>query len=140
MKVTRTVVAAFAALLLLPAAALAQAGPGDRYQDPIVLGSQTSPLPISPAVLGYNADTANYTIQDGDPIFGGGPEFNECGNSAYGKTVWGIFYTNRTGRVDITAAGFDGVIGLASFKNPQEATPTGGPCVDRLSGKIESFP
>jgi hypothetical protein len=140
MKVTRTVFAALAALLLLPAAALAQAGPGDRYQDPIVLGSQNSPLPISPAVLGYNADTSSYTTQDGDPIFGGGPEFNQCGNSAYGKTVWGIFYTNRTGRVDITAAGFDAVIGLASFKNPQDATPAGGPCVDRLSGKIESFP
>jgi hypothetical protein len=139
MKVTRTVVAALAALLLLPAAALAQAGPGDNYQSPIVLGTPSQPLPITPAVLGYNADTSNYTTQDGDPLFGG-PEFNQCGNSTYGKTVWAIFYTNRTGRVDITAAGFDAVIGLASFASPQNATPHGGPCVDRLAGKIESFP
>jgi hypothetical protein len=138
--VTRAVFAALAALLLLPAAALAQAGPGDRYQDPIVLGTATQPLPITPAVVGFNVDTTNYTTQDGDPIFGGGPEFNACGQSAYGKTAWSIFYTNRTGRVDITAAGFDAVIGLASFDSPQNAVPAGGPCVDRRSGNIESFP
>jgi hypothetical protein len=140
MRLTRTVFAALAALLLLPAAALAQAGPGDRYQDPIVLGTSSQPLPITPAVVGFNVDTTNYTTQDGDPIFGGGPEFNACGQSAYGKTAWSIFYTNRTGRVDITAAGFDAVIGLASFASPQNAVPAGGPCVDRRSGNIESFP
>ena len=128
MKLIRTLTAACALMLVaMPATASAQGGPGDSLSDPIVLGN--GPLPPSPAVIGFSADTTNYTTENG--------EFNQCGQSAYGKTVWGVFGVNRTGRIDITAAGFDAVIGLARLTNQGLE---GGPCVDRLSGRIESFP
>lgn len=131
MKLIRTLLAVCAlALLALPAAASAQgAGPGDNLSDALPLGN--GPLPPSPAVIGVTADTSNYTTEQG--------EFNACGNSAYGKTMWSIFGVDRTGRIDITAAGYDAVIGLARVTNAQ-GNIQGGPCVDRLSGKIESFP
>lgn len=113
-----------AALLALPAAASAQS---DNLQDAPIIGN---PLPPSPAVLGFNVDTTNYTTEPG--------EFNQCGNSIYGKTAWGLFAVNRTGRIDVTAAGFDSVIAI----NPvnRNGNLEGGRCTDRLSGKIESFP
>jgi hypothetical protein len=129
MKLFRTLLTACALLAVLPAAASAQAGPGDNLSGALLLGS--GPLPPSPAVIGINADTTNYTTENG--------EFNQCGQSAYGKTVWGIFTVNRTGRIDITAAGYDAVLGLAHVTGPGPRIE-GGPCVDRLSGKIESFP
>jgi hypothetical protein len=139
MKLTRTLTTACALMLLaLPATASAQGGPGDNYLDAIPLGT----LQPSPSVVGVpGIDTTNYTTEGPGGSFGSGGEFNQCGNSAYGKTFWSYFTVNRTGRIDITASGFDAVIGLASFESPQNAVPpAGGPCVDRLSGRIESFP
>jgi hypothetical protein len=140
MKLLRTLLTLCAVMALaLPAAASAQGGPGDNYLDSLPLGS--GPLSPSPAVIGVNADTTNYTTEGPGGSFGPAGEFNACGQSAYGKTFWSYFTVNRTGRIDITAAGYDAVIGLASFESPQNAVPPqGGPCVDRLSGKIESFP
>ena len=140
MKPIRFLVGALVALALLPATAMAQAGPGDNYLAPNFLGDEQNPLPLSPAVLGFSADTTNYTTENNASLFGGnGQEFNQCGSSIYGKTVWGVFFTNRYGRLDITASGFDSVIGLASFDSPQNPRPTGGLCSDRLFGTIESF-
>jgi hypothetical protein len=140
MKLIRTLFAACALMLVaMPATASAQSGggPGDNYLDAIPLGT----LAPSPAVVGVTADTTNYTTEGPGGSFGAAGEFNQCGQSAYGKTAWSYFTTDRTGRIDITAAGFDAVIGLASFASPQNAVPPeGGPCVDRLSGRIESFP
>jgi len=144
MKPIRLLFGAVLALTLLPAAAIAQTnvapGSGDSYLAPIVVSNSQSPQPF-PGVLGFDVDTTNYTIESGNPnLWGGnGSEFNQCGNSIYGKTVWSIIYANRYGRIDITAAGYDSVIGLASFKDPNTPAPTGGPCTDRLSGRIESF-
>jgi hypothetical protein len=101
-------------------------GGGDNVQDAIDLGT----LRPSPRVVGYQVDTSNYTLQ---PELG---EFDICGNIPYGKTVWGRFATNRTGRVDITAAGFDGTIGLSRVVGDNLEA---GPCTDRLAGRIESF-
>jgi hypothetical protein len=144
MKPIRVLLGALAALMLLPASALAQsvepAGSGDNYLQPIVLANQQNPLPLSPSVLGFTVDTTNYTTQNDASLFGGnGQEFNQCGNSIYGKTVWAVFYTDRYGRVDLTASGFDSVIGLASFDSPSNPAPKGGLCTDRLLGTIESF-
>jgi hypothetical protein len=140
MKPIRFLAGAVMALALLPASALAQTpeppGSGDNYLQPIVVSNSANPQPF-PGVLGFDVDTTNYTLEN-SPTFGG-VEFNQCGTSIYGKTVWSIIYTNRYGRIDITAAGYDSVIGLASFKDPNNPTPAGGPCTDRLSGKIESF-
>lgn len=140
MKLIRTLIAACALMLVaMPATAAAQGGPGDNYLDALPLGN--GPIPPSPAVIGVTADTSNYTTEGPGGSFGANGEFNQCGQSAYGKTFWSYFTTSRTGRIDITAAGFDAVIGLASFESPQNAVPPqGGPCVDRLSGRIESFP
>src|SRR3954470_21770549 len=114
----------------LPASASAQlqvAPPGgDSVGDAVDLGT----LSPSPSVFGFDADTSSYTLQ---PDLG---EFNQCGSTVYDKTVWARFKTPRTGQIDVTAAGFDGVIGLS------HQTRTGlapGPCTDRLSGRIESF-
>ena len=121
MKPIRFLVGALVVLALLPATAMAQAGPGDNYLAPNFLADQQNPLPLSPAVLGFSADTTNYTTETNPSLFGGnGQEFNQCGSSIYGKTVWAVFYTNRYGRLDITASGFDSVIGLASFDRPAE--------------------
>jgi len=140
MKPIRFLVGALVVLALLPATAMAQAGPGDNYLAPNFLGDEQNPLPLSPAVLGFSADTTNYTTETNPNLFGGnGQEFNQCGSSIYGKTVWGVFFTNRYGRLDITASGFDSVIGLASFDSPSNPRPTGGLCSDRLFGTIESF-
>jgi hypothetical protein len=151
MRLSRILVGVVAALALLPASALGQeaAGAGDHYLQPIFLGDENSPLPLTPSVLGIEIpDTTNYTVDDGQPIFGGGPEFNACTSrlpdgstrtSNYGKTVWSVFYTDRFGRLDVTATGFDAVIGLATFNSPSDPAPTAITCTDRLSGKIESF-
>lgn len=140
----RYLVSAALALAVAPASAVAQTpepeGSGDNYFAPVLVSTNTAPRRLSPSVIGYDVDTTNYTTENGAPIFGGGPEFNQCGNSAYGKTVWSVFYTDRYGRIDITAAGFDAVIRLVSFKDPNNPTPTEGPCTDRLFGNIESFP
>jgi hypothetical protein len=149
MKLLRTLstVCALTALAS-PAAASAQvqAPPpaGDAYRNPIILSNATSPLELSPSIVGFDADTTNYTTEDSDSIFEGGGEYNICGppgrESAYGKTVWSVFYTNRTGRIDITAAGFDAVIGLHRFRSPADIRPIPGSCTDRIAGRIESFP
>jgi hypothetical protein len=114
----------------VPSSALAQAGPGDNLDNAIVLNGG-SPLRLSPSVIGItNVNTANYTTQQG--------EFNKCGNSIYGKTLWGAFRVNRTGRIDVTAAGYDSVIAINQLSSNGQLA--GGPCVDRLNGRIESFP
>lgn len=112
-----------------PSSALAQGGPGDNIADAIVM-QNGQPLPLSPQVIGIqNINTSNYTTEPG--------EFNRCGNSIYGKTMWSLFRVNRTGRIDVTAAGFDSVIAINRIANDRLQ---GGPCTDRLSGRIESFP
>jgi hypothetical protein len=132
--------------MALPAAALAQQPvpppTGDNYLDAaFIRGQDSEALPISPGVLGVTADTSTYTTEGPGGSFGADGEFNQCGSSVYGKTFWGFFTTDRTGRLDVTAAGFDAVIGLVSFRSPQNAVPpVGGPCTDRLAGRIESFP
>lgn len=134
MKQFWTLLAVGAGLLVLPAAASAQSSVpppgGDNVANAITIQPQNSVfLPLTPGVLGFSADTTSYTTEPG--------EFDACGSSTYGKTIWSSFRVDRTGRIDITAAGFDSVIALLP------ATSSGlqpGPCTDRLAGRIESFP
>jgi hypothetical protein len=135
MKQFWTLLAVCASLLVLPAAASAQSAVpppgGDNIADAIpVRPSDSQFLPLSPGVLGFSANTSTYTTEPG--------EFDSCGQSTYGKTVWSVFATNRTGRIDITSAGFDTVIALLPVD--RNGTPQSGPCTDRLAGAIESFP
>ena len=102
MRISRILAGAIAALALLPATALGQtpAELGDHYLAPIFIANEQTPLPLTPSVLGYEVpDTTNYTVDDGQPIFGGGPEYNACTmgtrTSNYGKTVWSVFYVDR---------------------------------------------
>ena len=144
MKLSRTLLAVCAALLALPAAASAQSSvpppTGDNYTDAIPVRPSDSPfLPLSPGVLGFGADTTNYTTEGPSPAFGPNGEFNVCGQSTYGKTIWSLFAVDRTGRIDITAAGFDSVIALLPV-DQDTGIPDSGPCTDRLAGTIESFP
>jgi hypothetical protein len=136
MKLSRIFLAVCAALLALPAAASAQSTVpppgGDNYADAIPVRQQNSPfLPLTPGVLGFGADTTNYTTEAG--------EFDLCGNSSYGKTIWSLFAVDRTGRIDITAAGYDSVLALLPV-DARTGAPGSGPCTDRLAGRIESFP
>jgi hypothetical protein len=121
-------VVALAAALPASASAQLQVPPpgGDNAEDAINLGT----LQGSPSVFGFDADTSTYTTQSG--------EFNQCGSTVYGKTVWSRFKAPRTGQVDVTAAGFNAVLGLSSLSKSGSLTP--GPCSDRLTGAIESFP
>jgi hypothetical protein len=135
MKLHRTLLVACAALVVLPAVASAQSSVpppgGDNLADAIpVRPSNSSFLPLTPGVLGFSADTTNYTTEAG--------EFDVCGNSTYGKTIWSLFAVDRTGRIDITAAGYDSVLALLPLNNA--GVPQSGPCTDRLAGRIESFP
>jgi len=144
MKLSRTLLAVFAALLALPAAASAQSTVpppgGDNYADAIPVRPSNSPfLPLTPGVLGFGADTSSYTVEGPSPAFGPNGEFNVCGQSAYGKTIWSLFAVDRTGRIDLTAAGYDSVIALLPV-DADTGVPQGGPCTDRLAGRIESFP
>jgi hypothetical protein len=120
---------ALALAAAFPAAASAQlqiAPPGgDSTGDMINLGS----LRLSPSVVGYDADTSGYTTEAG--------EFDTCGQSHYGKTIWSTFRTPRYGRLDVTAAGYDSVLGLGRITGGRIQ---GGPCTDRIGGRIESFP
>jgi hypothetical protein len=136
MKLSRILLVACAALAALPAAASAQSTVpppgGDNYADAIpVRPAETVFMPLTPAVLGFGADTSGYTTEAG--------EFDICGSSTYGKTIWSLFAVDRTGRIDITAAGFDNVIALLPV-DARTGVPGSGPCVDRLAGRIESFP
>jgi len=149
MKLFRTLLTVCAALLVVPAVASAQLQVpppgGDNYLQPIFLGDTANPLPLTPGVVGFDADTTNYTTEDQpNPNTFANGEYNACGPSSnpsfYGKTVWSVFYTNRTGRLDVTAAGFDAVIGLHAFRSPQDPRSIPGICTDRIAGRIESFP
>src|SRR4051794_3595298 len=122
--------AIFAALLLVLALASSASAAvippgGDDVSDAIGFGT----LKPSPSVRGFDANTSTYTTEPN--------EFDLCPPSVYGKTIWGRFKTPRTGRIDITAAGFDSVIALSPRNRFGE--PGSGPCVARLSGRIESF-
>ncbi len=144
MKLSRTLLTACVALLALPAAASAQSAvpppTGDAYVDAVVITPPTGgpALPLTPAVLGISADTTNYTTEGPGAAFPRG-EFDACGQSVYGKTLWTLFTVDRTARIDVTAAGYDSVLGLASV-NRDTGVPSGGPCTDRLAGRVESFP
>jgi hypothetical protein len=135
MKQFWTLLAVCAGLLAIPAAASAQSSVppprGDNFDDFIaVTPSDSVFLPLTPAVLGFSGDTTSYTLEPG--------EAPSCGNSAFGKTIWSRFAVDRTGRIDITAAGFDSVIGISPLgSNGQLGN---GICTDRLAGRIESFP
>ena len=134
MKQFWTLLALCAGLLVLPTAASAQntvpPPTGDNVADAIPVRPANSPfLPLTPAVLGFAGDTSSYTTEAG--------EFTVCGQSTYGKTIWSVFAVDRTGRIDITAAGYDSVLALLPVTdNGVQA----GPCTDRLAGRIESFP
>ena len=135
MKQFWTLLAVCAGLLVLPTAASAQntvpPPGGDNLADAIPVRPSNSPfLPLTPGVLGFGADTTNYTTEAG--------EFDACGQSTYGKTIWSVFATDRTGRIDVTAAGYDSVLALLPVNS--QGAPTAGPCTDRLAGRIESFP
>jgi hypothetical protein len=135
MKLSRTLLVACAALMALPAVASAQSvvppPGGDNLADAIPVRPQNSAfLPLTPGVLGFQGDTTNYTTEAG--------EFDVCGNSTYGKTIWSVFAVDRTGRIDITAAGYDSVLALLPVN--RAGVPQSGPCTDRLAGRIESFP
>jgi hypothetical protein len=145
MRISRFLVGALAALMLLPASALGQDLAGDHYLAPIFIANEQTPLPLTPSVLGYEiADTTPYTNDSGLGVFPQNVEYNRCTlgsrSSDYDKTVWSVFYTDRYGRLDVTATGFDAVIGLARFNNPNDPAPTAQVCSDRLAGRIESFP
>jgi hypothetical protein len=134
MKQFWTLLAVCAGLLALPAAASAQSAVpppgGDNQTDAIpVRPANSTFLPLTPGVLGFSADTTNYTTEPN--------EFDACGQSTYGKTIWSVFAVNRTGRIDITAAGYDSVLALLPVTNNGVGS---GPCTDRLAGRIESFP
>jgi len=134
MKQFWTLLAVCAGLLALPAAASAQSAVpppgGDNQADAIpVRPADSTFLPLTPGVLGFSADTTNYTTEPN--------EFDACGQSTYGKTIWSVFAVNRTGRIDITAAGYDSVLALLPVTNRGVGS---GPCTDRLAGRIESFP
>jgi hypothetical protein len=136
MKQFWTLLAVCAGLLALPTAASAQSAVppprGDNFSDFIAVTPSNSVfLPLTPAVLGFSGDTSSYTLEPAD----GAPT---CGSSAFGKNIWSRFAVDRTGRIDITAAGFDSVIGVSPL-NAQGET-VGGICTDRLAGRIESFP
>jgi hypothetical protein len=134
MKQFWTLLAVSAGLLVLPAAASAQSSVpppgGDNQADAIPIRPANSTfLPLTPGVLGFSANTSTYTTEPN--------EFDACGQSSYGKTVWSVFAVDRTGRIDITAAGFDSVLALLPVTNNGVGS---GPCTDRLAGTIESFP
>src|SRR5919199_3350540 len=109
--------AALATMAAFPAAASAQLQitppKGDSTGDMIDLGT----LRPTPSVVGYDADTTTYTTENG--------EFNRCGQSLYGKTIWARVRTPRYGRLDVTAAGFDAVLGLGRIVG---GTIQAGPC------------
>lgn len=124
-KLYSTLLALTVALCALPAAASAQSD--NLANAPVLGGAALSP---SPSVLGFNADTTNFSLEQG--------EFNQCGNSTYGKTLWALFRTDRAGRIDVTTAGIDSVIAINTVN--RNGGLVGGPCSDRLSGRVESFP
>src|SRR4051794_19257592 len=135
MKQFWTLLAVCAGLLALPAGASAQSSVpppgGDNLSDAIpVRPTNSTFLPLTPGVLGFSADTTGYTTETN--------EFDSCGQSTYGKTIWSVFAVDRTGRIDITAAGYDSVVALLPVSS--SGVPGSGPCTDRLAGRIESFP
>jgi hypothetical protein len=150
MSLTRFLIAACAALALVPSAALAQsAAPGDSYLQPILLngGSFSSPQPVNPGqVPGFQVDTTAYGTQTdvfSPPSAGGPAEPTQCGTTIYGKTAWSVFHAHRYGRIDVKAAGsFDEVIAIMPFNDPAtDAIPqvASGICVDRIAGINEDF-
>lgn len=133
--------------LVLPTAASAQTPvpppQGDNYLQPLFLNDTQNVFPYNDPI-GFTGDTTTYTTQADmfNPPGNGGPaEPNQCGSSAYGNTIWSVFYAHRWGilRID-TAGAFDSVIGFVPFRSPDDPRPLlqFGTCIDALSGLQES--
>jgi hypothetical protein len=121
----------------VPATAQAGAGPGDDLTAALQPPANSAPFILlstatDPHIAGFQVDTSAYTTEVSEPV--------RCPQrtytTTYGKTVWATFKAPQFGRLDVTAAGFDSVISLFDAS----ANGAGIGCVDRLAGKIESFP
>ena len=127
MRLTRILVGAIAALALVPASALGQAPAdlGDHYLAPIFLPSSIRAA-SGLAIRSRLRDPGHQRLHDRRRAgrLRRRPEFNQCQiggrTSNYGKTVWSAFHADRYGRLDVTATGFDAVIGLVSVQEPRE--------------------
>jgi hypothetical protein len=128
-----------AAVVPATAAAQLQIAPpdGDNYLGPIFMSDESNPFPSDE--VGFIADTSAYTVQAdmySPPQSGGPMEPVNCG-TAYGNTVWSVFYANRYGVMNVSTAGpFDAVIGVVPFTSPDDPAPNlnAGYCDDGLSG------
>lgn len=126
------------AILVLPAAASAQAPPeNDHYLQSLRVNDPGESLPRG-STTQHITDTTLATVQAdmfAPPAQGGPPEPTQCESSAYGRTVWYDFYPDRSAvaRITVNGNGFDPVIGIVQF-NPRNAAPRfPGTCIDRLA-------
>ena len=132
------VLATTAALLAVPAAALAQAPPeNDNYLQSLQVNAPGSELPRGQTVQALSDTT--FATEQADlfspPQSGGPPEPTQCESSPYGKTIWYDIYPDRSvvARITVNGNGFDPVIGIINF-NAANAQPNfPGTCIDRLS-------
>jgi hypothetical protein len=142
--------AVVAAFPMAAAAADEQIAPpkADAYLQPVFLNSGNGL--VAGDKLSFGADTTGYTTQkslydpqfdaDGNPVKGpaGPAEPTTCGSTVYGKTIWTAFHAKRYGVAEITATstGFDEVIRVVEFANPQTnpAPDLPGSCFDDSAG------
>lgn len=144
MSFKRALVIALTSIAALPAAASAQSQipppEGDNYLGPVALSDFSNPGRFPSQEIGFIADTTAYTVQQdmyAPPGQGGPQEPTICGNAPYGNTVWSVFYSDRYGVMNVSAAGpFDSVIGVIPFRSPGDPVPNtaAGYCDDNIAG------
>jgi hypothetical protein len=145
--------AAAAALLVLPATALAAAPENDNYLQSSPLSPPGQPVPRD-ATVRVTGDTSEATTQpdlfnpqaNGSPGSGGGPEPVTCETSSYGRTVWWDFFPDVSGVVKIVVnnlpggAAWDPVIRVTPYdRNTAVPAFASGACIDRLPSTSEEL-
>jgi len=137
-------VAAVAALLVLPASAQAAPPANDDYEDASQMNNPGTGLGgtgVTRSTIQAFPNTTEATTQKpgggatSTEIYPGQPEFDRCQVStntwsAYGKTVWYDIHPDVHGDVFIRGAGFDSVIAVIQYRSLADAEPLGGTCYD----------
>lgn len=138
----RILLACCVGLLMLPAAASAQAPVNDNYLDSLRLNEPGKRLERKDT-LRDTRNTNLATVQAdvfSPPNTGGTAELTRCGTTNYGKTVWYDFYPDVNGLVRLRASGFDSVLTVVPF-NLKTAAPNfpGSQCANESASPTEEF-
>src|SRR4051794_17762051 len=144
-RLSRRVAIAAVVAMLLPCSAAAAAPLNDNYLASTRMLDAAGNFPtnwsdtedVSTAIT--QAELFDFDAQ-GAPLGGGAPENTRCGAASFGNTVWYDFAPPPAGGVELTASGFDTVIGVYEYDVETAKIVKQLACFKERSGTAEDLP